>query len=93
MRHEAPAFWSSTAVATTNLNHAFYKNAFAIGAGYLGNALAERSRDWDFASSDDPLGTASVSLSPLKIAETHEVAAPLSTQGTVHLRLAWQPGT
>ncbi|GMH82002.1 hypothetical protein TrVE_jg184 [Triparma verrucosa] len=51
-RDEAPSFWDSTAKATENLNHAFYKNAFAIGAGYLGNALAKQKPYWDFSKEE-----------------------------------------
>ena len=46
--------------------------------------------DYDFMSKDDPLGFASISLAPLAQVTAHDVAASLSEQGTVFLRLAWQ---
>ena len=52
---EVPQFWATDADAARHLNNAFYRNAFAIGYGYLGNALAKQRPVWDFATSESRL--------------------------------------
>ena len=61
--------------------------------GVLNELVAEslqiRAFDYDFLSRDDPIGNATVSLAGLEEQDSVEVAAPLSSQGNVHLRLTW----
>ena len=53
---EAAPFWATDAAAAASLRTPFYANAFAIGAGHLGEGLARRHRAvWDL--SKQRLGT------------------------------------
>ena len=52
--------------------------------------LEINAMDWDFLSSDDPLGDASLDLSVLQHERQHTFKAALSTQGHVHLRVTWR---
>ena len=62
--------------------------------GVLKDLIAEPMQlhawDYDFGSKDDPLGFASIALTPLENVKFHNVAAPLDVQGTVFLRFGWQ---